>query len=94
MNLLQKIDSDKDYFVTLNDNGLIDETKIHARINYMHPVFNQAAIDAQKLFTEMNQINNTSYCGAYWRNGFHEDCVWSALQAVTDIQSKHYDAAA
>ena len=94
MNLLQKIDSDKDYFVTLNDNGLIDETKIHARINYMHPVFNQAAIDAQKLFTEMNQINNTSYCGAYWRNGFHEDGVWSALQAVTAIQSKHYDAAA
>ena len=94
MNLLQKIDSSKDYFVTLNDNGLIDETHVYARVNYMHPVFNKAAIDAQQLFTQMNQIDNTSYCGAYWRNGFHEDGVWSALQAVSAIQSKYYAAAA
>ena len=92
MNLLQKIESDKDYFVTLNDDGLIDEACVYARVNYMHPVFNQAAIEAQQQFTTMNQLNNTSYCGAYWRHGFHEDGVWSALQAVNAIKRKCNEA--
>jgi predicted NAD/FAD-binding protein len=26
--------------------------------------------------------NRTSFCGAYWRNGFHEDGVVSALRVV------------
>ncbi len=27
-------------------------------------------------------MRRTHYCGAYWRWGFHEDGVWSALRAL------------
>jgi predicted NAD/FAD-binding protein len=32
--------------------------------------------------------NRTSFCGAYWRNGFHEDGVVSALAVVEALQSR------
>ena len=41
-----------------------------------------AVMEAQKRFSEMNGCNRTSYCGAYWGFGFHEDGVASAVEAV------------
>ncbi|MEO0477813.1 MAG: FAD-dependent oxidoreductase, partial [Planctomycetota bacterium] len=37
---------------------------------------------AHDLFEKINHQNRTSFCGAYWRYGFHEDGVVSALRAV------------
>ena len=37
------------------------------------------SIKVQKRKSEISGVNNTYYCGAYWRNGFHEDGVASAL---------------
>lgn len=82
MNRLQNLATNKDYFVSLNMQERLDENKICRSIDYMHPVFDKAAIDAQANFTELNGTHNTWYCGAYWRNGFHEDGVWSSLEAV------------
>lgn len=82
MNRLQKLSTNTDYFVTLNDAAQIDPAKIIRTIHYMHPVFNQAAIAAQQKHALVNGTQNTWYCGAYWRNGFHEDGVWSAEQSV------------
>jgi predicted NAD/FAD-binding protein len=31
---------------------------------------------------------NTYFCGAYWRNGFHEDGVVSALAAVAHFNER------
>ena len=44
------------------------------------PVFTEEGIQAQQRWDEINGVNNTWFCGAYWRNGFHEDGVWSALR--------------
>ncbi len=85
MNRLQNLDCEKDYFVTLNPHKEICPSKILKVIDYMHPVFDQPAIDAQKQFSTINGYNNTWYCGAYWRNGFHEDGVWSAIRAVEEF---------
>ena len=49
------------------------------RDSYHHPLFTVDSIKAQKRKHEISGINNTYYCGAYWRNGFHEDGVVSAL---------------
>ncbi len=82
MNRLQNLSANQDYFVTLNLDQNIDPRKVITTIDYMHPVFDSPAIEAQKQHQFINGTQNTWYCGAYWRNGFHEDGVWSALQSV------------
>ncbi len=85
MNRLQNLSCKKDYFVTLNPNQIIKPSKIIKKIDYMHPVFNQSAINSQQQYESINGRNNAWYCGAYWRNGFHEDGVWSAIRATNQF---------
>jgi len=82
MNRLQNLSVSQDYFVTLNLDENIDSNKVIEKINYSHPVFDHSAIKAQKQHALINGKQNTWYCGAYWRNGFHEDGVWSSMQSV------------
>ncbi|MBN1379371.1 MAG: FAD-dependent oxidoreductase [Gammaproteobacteria bacterium] len=82
MNILQSLDSETVFCVTLNNTDAIDPKRILRKISYDHPVFDQTAINAQKRWSEINGVNNTYYCGAYWAYGFHEDGVNSALRAV------------
>lgn len=82
MNRLQNLNCEKDYFVTLNPSQEINPSKIIKTIDYMHPVFDQSAVEAQQQHESISGQVNTWYCGAYWRNGFHEDGVWSAIRAV------------
>ena len=46
------------------------------------PVFTPAAVAAQSRQAEINGANRAYFCGAYWRFGFHEDGVVSALAAL------------
>jgi uncharacterized protein len=85
MNLLQGLDCDEKFLVTLNPNGQINPAKIIDTFEYDHPIFSIQGIQAQKRWHEINGIGNISYCGAYWRNGFHEDGVWSALRVAKAI---------
>ena len=43
---------------------------------------------AQQRWAEINGTNRSWFCGAYWRNGFHEDGVHSALQVVQGISEQ------
>ena len=79
MNILQRLDCDETFCVTLNSNDLIDQNKIIKELNYEHPLFTHESVKAQARKNEISGVNNTYYCGAYWRNGFHEDGVVSAL---------------
>jgi predicted NAD/FAD-binding protein len=82
MNRLQPLQTKNNYFVTLNLTEHINSEKIIRKIGYQHPVFDKAAIGAQKNLSSINGKQNTWFCGAYWRNGFHEDGVWSALTTI------------
>ena len=82
MNILQGLDAPQTLCVTLNDEDAIDPTKVIAKVPYEHPVFMPQRQTAQDLFEKINHHNHTSFCGAYWRYGFHEDGVVSALRAV------------
>ena len=86
MNMLQSLQTDKTYCVTLNDTGRIDPSKIIRTIDYAHPTFSVNRKSMQARHTELLGPNNTSYCGAYWANGFHEDGVRSALAVVKQLQ--------
>ena len=79
MNLLQTIKAPVDFCVTLNSPEAIDPDKVIRRLVYHHPVYSTAAFEAQKRRDEISGVNRTSYCGAYWSWGFHEDGVKSAL---------------
>jgi len=92
MNILQHIRSQRTFSVTLNDSGLIDPAMVISRHRYSHPVFTSERSALQAEHPRMIRENRTSYCGAWWANGFHEDGVCSALAVcrrfgVPDIQA-------
>lgn len=79
MNKLQNLTAPCEFCVTLNHTHVINPATILRRITYHHPVYSPEAVAAQKRHGEINGVNRTSYCGAYWGFGFHEDGVNSAL---------------
>jgi len=82
MNILQGIDSDTTFCVSLNQTDAIDPNKILARYRYAHPQYSLAGVVAQGRWEELNGVNHTWFCGAYWANGFHEDGVVSGLRVA------------
>lgn len=80
MNILQSLDCDETFCVTLNDHQSVDKSKVLKKITYHHPLFTVKGIEAQKRKLEISGVNNTYFCGAYWHNGFHEDGVASAIE--------------
>ncbi len=79
MNQLQNLSAPAEFCVTLNRGDDVDPSKVLRRITYHHPRFTPAAVAAQARRPEISGLNRTSYCGAYWGYGFHEDGVNSAL---------------
>jgi uncharacterized protein len=86
MNILQNIQSTEPLLVTLNHTDFIDPAKVIKRLKYRHPLYTIAGAAAQARHAEICGHNHTGYAGAYWRNGFHEDGVVSALEAL-----KHFE---
>ncbi|HCS55753.1 MAG TPA: FAD-dependent oxidoreductase, partial [Planctomycetaceae bacterium] len=80
MNILQSLQTIETYCVTLNSSDYIDQAHILGTYQYDHPVFTTQREQAQNRHAELIGRNGLSYCGAYWRNGFHEDGVVSGLR--------------
>ncbi|MFJ5238350.1 NAD(P)/FAD-dependent oxidoreductase [Pseudomonas neuropathica] len=85
MNILQGIQSDTTFCVSLNQSAGISPDKVLARYTYAHPQFSLAAVAAQQRWGELDGAQHTHYCGAYWANGFHEDGVVSALRVAAAL---------
>ena len=88
MNILQGLAAEETFCVTLNQTNAIAEEKVLGIYHYDHPVFSEQGIKAQSRWSEINGVKNTWFCGAYWRNGFHEDGVWSALRVINELTKK------
>lgn len=88
MNRLQGLDAPETFCVTLNHDGPIDPSRVLERLTYHHPVFTPEAVAAQARRAEINGVDRTWYCGAYWRNGFHEDGVVSTLDIVDALTDR------
>ena len=93
MNILQGIEAPETFCVTLNDTESVSPHKILGHFTYEHPVFSLDGLAAQERWEEINGVQNTWYCGAYWRNGFHEDGVVSALRVAEALGTQHRIAA-
>jgi predicted NAD/FAD-binding protein len=86
MNRLQSLDADRELLVTLNRDEDVRCEHVLGRFRYDHPVFTAEGIAAQRRWHELEAAaSRTSYCGAYWGWGFHEDGVVSALRATARL---------
>ncbi len=85
MNLLQGIDSDEPFIVTLNRTDAIDPAKILRRMRYEHPVYSHASVAAQARKAEIQGQRHTWFAGAYWGWGFHEDGMRSAVEVANAL---------
>ena len=85
MGRLQRLDAGADLLVTLNRTRAIEPRLIHARFSYHHPVYDRAALDAQRERGAISAANRSHFCGAYWGWGFHEDGVRSAHEVASEI---------
>lgn len=82
MNRLQSLQCAQTLCVTLNNDAAVPDSSVLAAMNYDHPLFTREAVAAQARQGEINGSNRAFFCGAYWRYGFHEDGVVSALNAL------------
>jgi len=93
MNILQRLESSEPLLVTLNHSNAIDPARVLKRMVYHHPLFTPAALAAQARQRGLNGARRTYFCGAWWRNGFHEDGVASAEAAVAHFEQDHAERA-
>jgi hypothetical protein len=94
MNRLQPIPHDDPHFVTLNATRPIRDDLTYDRVTLHHPVYDQGVLDAQDAVRAMNGRNGTWFCGAWMRNGFHEDGLATALEVAEGITARAAPAVA
>ena len=85
MNSLQQVSDKKNYFVNVNGEEGIDKKKIIKTIEYAHPLFDVEAVNAQKELQKLNVTGLIYYCGSYFRYGFHEDALMSAVNLCNTL---------
>lgn len=86
MNSLQPIPMDDPHFVTLNDSGRIRDEFIYDQVTMRHPVYGPGVLEAQDMLRASNGTNRTWFCGAWLRNGFHEDGLATAVDVADAIR--------
>jgi len=82
MNQLQSLSHETPLFVTLNPQREIAPGLVHDAHVFDHPVYTVESFRAQKNLPRLQGVMNTWFCGAYHRNGFHEDGLASAVEAA------------
>jgi len=85
LNKLQSLPTASPVLITLNREDDIDPLKVIGAYDYSHPVLDVEAVAAQQRHDEVSGHRHTSYCGAYWGSGFHEDGVQSALAVCANL---------
>lgn len=88
MNHLQGIDENHPLFVTLNPHIAPKEETILRTFSYQHPLFDRAAMSAQKDLWSLQGTNRTWFCGSYFGYGFHEDALQSGLAVSEEISGE------
>ena len=82
LNKLQNLNSEKNYFLTLNPVEAIDKNKIIKKIHFTHPYFNKDNVALQKDLNKLQGKKRTWFCGSYFGYGFHEDGLKSSIELI------------
>jgi predicted NAD/FAD-binding protein len=85
MNLLQGLKTSEPLFVTLNPaRPPAPDRVLHTEI-YDHPMFDAAAVLAQRQLWSLQGVRDTWFCGAHFGAGFHEDGLQSGLAVAEQL---------
>ena len=87
LNKLQNLNSEKNYFLTLNPVEAIDKNKIIKKIHFTHPYFNKANVALQKDLHKLQGKKRTWFCGSYFGYGFHEDGLKSSKELFKKFEN-------
>ncbi len=79
LNRLQPLPFASPVMVTLNPREAIREEAVLGRWTYHHPVFLEGSDEAKRRVEALQGAHRTWFCGAWTRNGFHEDGLASAI---------------
>lgn len=85
MNQLQPLATDTPILVSLNPPNAPRPEHLLRSFFYDHPLFDQRSLQAQQQLWQLQGINNTWFCGAYFGYGFHEDGLQSGLAVAERI---------
>ncbi|MGA9600362.1 MAG: FAD-dependent oxidoreductase [Methylocystis sp.] len=85
MNRLQRLPQGREFFVTLNPIREPREELTHKRLVYEHPIFDSAALSAQKELWSLQGRDRVWFCGAYFGAGFHEDGLQAGLAVAEQL---------
>ena len=87
LNLLQNLNTDKNYFLTLNPIQSIEPEKVIKKVIFTHPYFNLKNTNLQKDLKLLQGKNRTWFCGSYFGYGFHEDGLKSSLEMLKKFKT-------
>jgi uncharacterized protein len=92
INRLQPLPWTTPVVVSLNPSRAIAPYKVIGAYDYSHPVFDGAAIEAQRRLPAIQGRDHTWFCGAWTRYGFHEDGLMSGLAVAAALQQRLHSA--
>ncbi|HST19429.1 MAG TPA: FAD-dependent oxidoreductase [Gaiellaceae bacterium] len=82
LNSLQRLDTENDYLVTLNEH--VEPEYVRASVGFRHPLFTVETLAAQSWLAALTR-DRTAFAGAYHGNGFHEDGLASGVRAAAGL---------
>jgi len=88
MNNLQKLNTNKDIFVTVNPQKKPAANTVLDEYEFEHPLFSKESIKAQKNLYKIQGKKRYWFAGAYTRYGFHEDGILSAVKIAELMEEK------
>ena len=88
MNSLQRLNTDKQFFVSLNPTIEPDPRLVVDEFSYDHPVFGNNSVLAQNTIQQIQGTRHTWYCGAWLGYGFHEDGLKSGMTVAKQLGAR------
>ncbi|MEA2807703.1 MAG: uncharacterized protein QOG78_2915 [Rhodospirillaceae bacterium] len=85
MNRLQNLPENTPLFVSVNPGRAPLPATAHARFSFDHPMYDAAAIRAQRDLHRIQGVRDTYFCGSYCGYGFHEDALAAGLDVAEQL---------
>jgi len=85
MNRLQNLPDAAPLFVSVNPGRMPLPATARARFTFQHPMYDAAAIRAQRDLYRIQGIRDTYFCGSYCGYGFHEDALSAGLDVAEQL---------